>query len=571
MNVQHGHTGFAIAVSGGFLSALCGAIGTSFASSELITRQSRAWTTLAALGGLLADVTLLLRHQLEYNDNLLFIGAGVLLGCALMIIASKLHKLRKCATSLPILSALSGHKPTTLAGTIIVTVCLAHGMFFARFGSAVGAEEIQGHHEFTDSQLLHMWVQHLVQGAVLYAFALTQHVRSEAMMPLVILGTFVQCFAAGFIHWIDSDMLSPLLTMWCTSAVVCIAIQLARSLHSARLRHRDEYSWPVVCAASTVGGVIVWLLVTPEVRTLWWSLASGLSTGIGGLLLVLVGEVSAALHATMLGGAAGVMIVLSTDLLWKNFERHDAGTLIVFVVLGFVVFTALELLVTKLTLSTLANEAEDGHELQLQSPNGDPDPSDPESQTPYADGGIHSEHSDDEVEQLQLVDRESMQDRPASSDVLSKHRSWILTALIVSAHNLPEGALTAMATMSEDQGQGSVLATVVAVALHNVPEGLACASPVYLATNNLTLAVVLSTLSGLSEPIGALLTVNFFRPFLTEYRLDCASITVASIMITVSMRELWPEARRHHPQMAQVGVVLGALVFLFILSVLPAM
>lgn len=68
------------------------------------------------------------------------------------------------------------------------------------------------------------------------------------------------------------------------------------------------------------------------------------------------------------------------------------------------------------------------------------------------------------------------------------------------------GFFSALATFMgalTDPGLGISIA--VAIAIHNIPEGVAVSAPIYFATKSKRKAFWLSQLSGLSEPIGALI------------------------------------------------------------------
>ncbi len=63
------------------------------------------------------------------------------------------------------------------------------------------------------------------------------------------------------------------------------------------------------------------------------------------------------------------------------------------------------------------------------------------------------------------------------------------------------------------------ISIAVAIAIHNIPEGLAVSAPIYYATKSRKKAFVLSFLSGLAEPIGALLGYFVLRPFFNDTHL----------------------------------------------------
>jgi zinc transporter ZupT len=132
------------------------------------------------------------------------------------------------------------------------------------------------------------------------------------------------------------------------------------------------------------------------------------------------------------------------------------------------------------------------------------------------------------------------------------------TAFAIAMHNFPEGLATFVSTLS-DPKVGFVLA--VAIALHNIPEGLCVALPIYYATHSRWKAFGWALLSGLSEPLAALLgwlvLVNIFSPtvFAILYGM------VAGMMVMISVRELLPTALRYDPDNTYVtmGFVAGML------------
>jgi ZIP family zinc transporter len=146
-------------------------------------------------------------------------------------------------------------------------------------------------------------------------------------------------------------------------------------------------------------------------------------------------------------------------------------------------------------------------------------------------------------------------------------RAGILVAISISIHNFPEG----IATFTSALGALDVAIPItVAIAIHNIPEGIAVAVPIYHATGNRKKAFWYSFLSGLSEPLGALLAFLFLTHFWTPALNGLILAAVSGIMVFISLDELLPTAEKygkHHLSIS--GVVLGMLVmalslFLFI-------
>ncbi len=137
-------------------------------------------------------------------------------------------------------------------------------------------------------------------------------------------------------------------------------------------------------------------------------------------------------------------------------------------------------------------------------------------------------------------------------------RMGVMAALAIGIHNFPEGLAAFISTLSDP----TVGVTVtIAIAIHNIPEGIAVAVPIYYATGNRKKAFWLSFLSGLSEPVGALVGFLVLRPFLTPGTFGLLFAIVAGIMVFVSLDELFPAAREYgKPHWAIYGLVAGMAV-----------
>jgi zinc transporter, ZIP family len=134
----------------------------------------------------------------------------------------------------------------------------------------------------------------------------------------------------------------------------------------------------------------------------------------------------------------------------------------------------------------------------------------------------------------------------------------MFTALAIGIHNFPEGIATFTSAL-QDPALG--IAIAVAIAIHNVPEGIAVSVPIYFATGDKKKAFKLSFLSGLSEPIGALVAFLFLMPFLTDVMFGIIFAAVAGIMVFISLDELLPAAKKYdEAHMSIYGVIGGMLV-----------
>lgn len=235
---------------------------------------------------------------------------------------------------------------------------------------------------------------------------------------------------------------------------------------------------------------------------------AGLSTGIGGLIVLLCRRPGARMMAFSLGFAAGVMITVSlSDMLPHSVETYMGSMSQVRAALASGSLCVLGMIVA------------------------------------YLLGRLVPEPAPRKAEALR------------STEAL---HSAMVTTLALVLHNLPEGVLT-LFTGVENPALGTPLA--LAIALHNIPEGIAIAVPVYYATNSRARGFVYALCSGLAEPLGAVLAFSLLAGFLTPMFLNGLIAGIAGIMLFVSVSELLPEAfaygRRTH---AIVGTCVGILV-----------
>jgi len=157
---------------------------------------------------------------------------------------------------------------------------------------------------------------------------------------------------------------------------------------------------------------------------------------------------------------------------------------------------------------------------------------------------------------------------PDTHDHRAKHkllRMGLFTALAIGIHNFPEGLATFLAAL-QDPSLG--IAIAIAIALHNIPEGISVSVPIFYATGSRKKAFIYSALSGLAEPIGAIIGYAAIRVFLGGNSgmvppeiMGILFGGVAGIMVYISLDELLPTSRAYgkgHDSL--FGLVAGMLV-----------
>ncbi len=249
------------------------------------------------------------------------------------------------------------------------------------------------------------------------------------------------------------------------------------------------------------------------------TLFAGLSTGIGSLIALLAKKTNTAFLSVSLGFSGGVMVYVSfVEILTKSREiltgQLGAKMGPWFTVLAF--FAGMLLIAI---IDSLVPEFGNPHEIRKV---------------------------EEMEEDKKIPDKERLL------------RMGLFSALAIAIHNFPEGLATFTAALN-DPALG--LGVAIAVAIHNIPEGVAVSIPVYYATGSRKKAFLYSFLSGLSEPLGALLGIIALKYVMSELIFGLLFAAVAGIMIFISFDELLPASREygeHH--LSIYGLVAGMAV-----------
>lgn len=250
------------------------------------------------------------------------------------------------------------------------------------------------------------------------------------------------------------------------------------------------------------------------------TLFAGLSTGIGSALALMTKKTNKTFLSVALGFSAGVMIYVSLveifvkaqDALVAELGLKPGSWVTVASFFGGMFLIAI--------IDRLVPSGENPHESRIV------EEMDPRHKHPHSHGKLM--------------------------------RMGVMSALAIAIHNFPEGLATFMAAL-KDPSLG--IAIAVAVAIHNIPEGIAVSVPIYFATGNKRKAFGLSFLSGLSEPVGALVGYLILFRIMNDVVFGILFASVAGIMVYISLDELLPTAREYgKPHMSIYGLVAGMIV-----------
>lgn len=152
--------------------------------------------------------------------------------------------------------------------------------------------------------------------------------------------------------------------------------------------------------------------------------------------------------------------------------------------------------------------------------------------------------------------------------VRTKLKKTTMLVLAVTLHNIPEGMAVGILFAGFLAGNGSItmagaLALSVGMAIQNFPEGAIISMPLHSEGMNKRKAFIFGTLSGIVEPIAAIITIlaaQFFIPIL-PYLLSFA----AGAMIYVVVEELIPEmSAGKHSNLGTIFFALGFTIMLIL-------
>lgn len=242
------------------------------------------------------------------------------------------------------------------------------------------------------------------------------------------------------------------------------------------------------------------------IRALGLSLASGLATMLGALIIFITRKKSEKLLTVSLGFAAGVMICVSFVDLFPNAvssitaytnQRLGIFLSIVFLAVGLLIAASLD----------------------------------------------------------RFVPHQEFDENSGEKPHQNLYRVGFVSMLAIGLHNFPEGIATFIAGY-DNAALG--LSIALAIAIHNIPEGLTVAMPTYFATGSKRKALKYTFLSGISEPIGAFLAFFILRPFINDMLLGGIFGIVTGIMLYIAIEELIPSSRQYgHDRHALVATFAG--------------
>lgn len=125
----------------------------------------------------------------------------------------------------------------------------------------------------------------------------------------------------------------------------------------------------------------------------------------------------------------------------------------------------------------------------------------------------------------------------------SLYKIGILSMISLVLHNFPEGIAVFIGALSNTS---IGIKLCIAIMLHNIPEGIAISVPLYYSGVEKKRVFVYTLLSGLSEPIGALLAYFILKNFINELFLSMVLVFASGLMISLALNDILKEVKRYN-------------------------
>lgn len=258
------------------------------------------------------------------------------------------------------------------------------------------------------------------------------------------------------------------------------------------------------------------------------SLIAGSATVMGGIFVCCLRKVSDRFISGSMGFASGVMLLVSfLNLLVESMDLTSYLNVTLAFAAGSVVIMIIDLFLPHMELGK------------------------------REDGVLGSDRR-----------RRRFRDRGEERDniyVNSKLRhSGLLILIGVTLHNIPEGVIVS-ASYSHMPQLGVLIA--VSIFFHNLPEGIATAIPLISAGSKKRDVVLATFVSGMAEPLGALIGGTLLLGASTEM-IGLALAFAAGVMTYITVDELIPVAHEYgHKHAVSAGILLG-MIFMMFLNIL---
>ena len=136
----------------------------------------------------------------------------------------------------------------------------------------------------------------------------------------------------------------------------------------------------------------------------------------------------------------------------------------------------------------------------------------------------------------------------------------ILSMIVIILHNIPEGIITFIVS---EKNIILGISICIAIAMHNIPEGISIAIPIYYSTGSKLKAIIYTSISALSELLGAIITYTFLSYYINDTIIGLILSFTAGIMLCISLERLYPTASNYNHKLSKIAFIIG-IIFMII-------
>ena len=146
-----------------------------------------------------------------------------------------------------------------------------------------------------------------------------------------------------------------------------------------------------------------------------------------------------------------------------------------------------------------------------------------------------------------------------SKNSIKLYKLGIISMFVLIMHNIPEGIVTFITSTSNIK---LGISLTIAIALHNIPEGISISIPIYYSTKSKLKAFLYTFISGISEPIGAILAYIILAKYINNMVLGILYSIIAGMMINIAINNLYKESINYNKKNTNIYFLIGIIIML---------
>ena len=153
----------------------------------------------------------------------------------------------------------------------------------------------------------------------------------------------------------------------------------------------------------------------------------------------------------------------------------------------------------------------------------------------------------------------------AKKESSNLYKIGILSMISLMIHNFPEGIIVFISAYTNIK---IGIKMCIAIILHNIPEGIAISIPLYYSGKGRKNAIKYTLISGLAEPIGAVLSYIFLKDYINDTMLSFILMFTGGLMVGLSISEILKEVIKYKKNdYLFVGVICACFLSLILIFI----